>query len=173
MPQFTENKAKQPQNYLSNDGNVTLQVRNRGVDVSINLVKMAYMYAQGFDVGEIAANFDVEMSTVRTAMRSQEFKDTMNSLTYEIVDVARIFLASNGIAAVRTLLDCMQSTNDQVRLRAAIEILDRIGLKEPTKIEVIQNADNFKDMTDADMLALIQHGMDELTSTPEDDEDAE
>ena len=97
----------------------------------------------------------------------------MNSISLEVVNVARMFLASAGIKAVRTIIDCMDSPNDKVRLKAATEVLNRIGLTEPKKIEVIAEGSAFQSMSDEQMLELLKSGMEEIAAvgSPEYDYD--
>lgn len=156
----------QIENYLSiENANVegSISLEDDGVLKDVNLVKMGYYFSQGNDVSDIANYMGLRRDTVRQAIKSDEFKAVMNSITVEVVNVARMFLASAGITAVRTLIDCMNSSNDKVRLKAATETLDRIGITEPKKIELIAEGSAFNGMSDTQMLEMIRMGMDEIT----------
>lgn len=158
---------------ISDDTEKTLQMDDNGVVKDIDLVKMAYYFSQGYNINDISAAMSIGRTTVQNALRSDEFKEVVNSLTLEVVNVARMFLATSGIQAVKTIIDCMNSPNDRVRLQAAKEVLDRIGLTEPTKIEVLSEGNAFGGMSDEQMLAFIKGSMAELTTSAKVGEDIE
>lgn len=163
-------------NYLTiEDGSEsnTLQIDDNGITKDVDLVKMAYFFTQGYNINDISAAMQIGRTTVQKALKSDEFKEIVNGLTLEVVNVARMFLATSGIKAVKTIIDCMDSPNDRVRLQAAKEVLDRIGLTEPTKIEVLAEGNAFSHMTDEQMLLFIKGSMAELSLSAKAGEDIE
>lgn len=143
--------------------------RNR---TDVNLTKMAVMFAQGYTLKAIAMEFGVTADTIYNIRASDEFKAVMNSISLEVIETARTFLAVSGIRATKTLLDCLGSGNERIRMKAAIEVLDRIGLKAPEQIEVLAKSDNIEQMTDEQLFSLVQMGMREIRGkTKDEDED--
>jgi len=128
----------------------------------INLMKMAHYFVQGYTEKEMAEAMGVSKDTIKRIKSSDEFKAVLKSISLEIVEVSRVFLASAGIKAVRTLIDCLDSSSDKIRLGASKEILDRIGLKSPEKIELIAKSDAIQQMSDEQLFELVQMGIAEI-----------
>lgn len=140
----------------------TAELNTNKIMSDTNLTKIAYYHIQGFTTREIAEIMGVSDNAIKIAKRSEEFKSIVNSITAEIVNVSRTFLSTAGLKAVKTLVDCLESPNDRVRLQASTEILDRIGLKSPEKLEILTKADTIKEMSTEQLLQLIKTGMDEI-----------
>lgn len=128
----------------------------------VNLVKIAYYYVQGYTEKDIAEIFNVSVNTVKKIKGSDEFKAVCKTISAEIVETARLFLATSGIKAVKTLVDCLDSPNDRVRLNASTEILNRVGLKSPEKLEILARGDSFKSMSDEQLLQIVKMGTQEI-----------
>ena len=133
--------------------------RNRA---DINLLKFSNFFIQGYTEQELAKAMDIDINTVKKIKASDEFKAMLKTVSLEVVEVSRVFLASAGLKAVRTLIDCLESSSDKIRLGASTEILDRIGLKSPEKIELIAKSDAIQEMSDEQLLELVRMGIDEI-----------
>lgn len=128
----------------------------------VDLVKLAYYYVQGYNTKELAEIFGADPQHINKIKSSDKFRAIITSLNAEIVSTARTFLTAAGFKAVKTLLMCMDSNDDRVRLNAATQVLDRIGLKTPEQIEVIQKGAVVNKMSDDELLGLIKLGTKEL-----------
>lgn len=128
----------------------------------INLVKFGHYFIQGCTERELADAFGISVVTVKKIKQSDEFKAVLKTVSHEITEVARVFMASAGIKAVRTLIDCLESSSDKIRLGASTQILDRIGLKAPEKIELIAKSDAIQQMSDEQLMELVKMGIDEI-----------
>lgn len=125
--------------------------------------KVAALYIQGYSVGEIGEIMGCHHKTVAEMIKSEEGKAIRNAMTEDVVSSIRLFMSASGIKAVKTLIECMDSTNDRVRLQASTEILDRIGLKSPEKIEILSKGNSLRGMSEDELLGIIKVGMTELT----------
>ena len=128
----------------------------------VDLVKLAYYYIQGYNTKELSEIFDADPQHINRIKASDKFRAIITSLNAEIVSTARTFLTAAGFKAVKTLLMCMDSNDDRVKLNAATQVLDRIGLKTPEQIEVIQKGAVVNKMSDEELMGLIKLGTKEL-----------
>lgn len=157
--------------YLS-DEDVTMPVEVEIADITqmgnkkgmtdINLMKLAHYFVQGYTEREMAEAMGVNQDTIKRIKSSDEFKAVLKSISLEVVEVSRVFLASAGLKAVRTLVDCLDSASDKIRLGASKEVLDRIGLKSPEKIELIAKSDSIQQMSDEQLFELVKMGIAEI-----------
>lgn len=129
---------------------------------NVNVVRFAYYFLQGFNVKQISEIMGIDYKTAKKVRASEEFKTVLNGISAEVVSTARAFLTAAGFKAVRTLIDAMNSYNEKVRLKAAIEVLDRIGLKTPEKFEVVTKQDDMSSMSSDELLKLVKQGIDEI-----------
>lgn len=135
---------------------------NKIVGHDISLTKLAYYHVQGYTNAELASVFGVSSTVIKKNKESEEYKALLNTISAEIVSTGRMFLQSAGIKAVRTLIHCLDSPNDKIKLQASKEVLDRIGLKEPDKLEVIAKGDAISSMSEEELLGLVKMGMSEI-----------
>jgi hypothetical protein len=148
---------------LAQSGKEELIVKGRSCDTSIvDLVKMAYYVVQGYDNAQIAKEFDTLTQNIYDIRGSERFKQILNLLTGEILATARTFLAASGLKAVTNLIKLMNSTNEKTQLKATVEVLDRIGLKTPEQLEIIDKGNKFATMSEAELAKMIKLGMDEI-----------
>lgn len=140
-----------------------LGLKNKKID----LVKMAFLYIQGWDGKSIAKAFDTDEAVISKLKSSPKFKAVLTTLNAEIVSTARTFLAASGMKAVITLIKCMDSRDDKTKLRASTEVLDRIGIRTPEQIELIQKSDRISGMDEQQLMEFIKLGMKELPQNVE------
>lgn len=137
----------------------TLRVSN---SAKVNKLQLAYMYMQGYDTRTLAEQFECTENTIREIRASTEFKQLLGLLNHEIVSTARTFLTAAGLKAVKTLLTCMDSHDDRTKLKASTEVLDRIGLKAPEQLEIINKGDVIGKMSEDQLMEVIKLGMKEI-----------
>lgn len=151
---------------LAQNGKEELIVKGRSCDTAIvDLVKMAYFVVQGYDNGRIAKEFDTIPQNIYDIRGSERFKQILNLLTNEILATARTFLTASGLKAVTNLIKLMDSKNEKTQLKATVEVLDRIGLKTPEQIELIDKGNKFSTMSEEELAKMIKLGMDEIKPT--------
>ena len=129
----------------------------------VDLVKLAYLYLQGYDTTAMARTFDVTNSRINEIKHSEKFKSIMGAINKEIIATARTFMGAAGIKATVTLIKCLDSYDEKVKLKAATEVLDRIGITTPKQLEIIQSNDNnISGMSDEQLMEFIKKGMTEI-----------
>jgi hypothetical protein len=138
-----------------------------GAGKKVDLIKMAFYYIQGYDTKTMARVFDVNEKHISRLKSSAKFKAVLATLNAEIVSTARVFLAASGMKAVVTLIKCMDSRDDRTKLKASTEVLDRIGIRTPEQLEIIQKGDKISGMDEHQLLEFIKLGMKELPQNSE------
>lgn len=66
-------------------------------------------------------------------------RDIMNSLKDEILDMTRLYLATNGPKAAFSMIDAMEDPTElgvKEKMVAAKDVLDRIGIVKTEKVQV-------------------------------------
>lgn len=90
----------------------------------------------GYTQDQIGQVVGCSRGQVHEFLDEPEAQELLVELRREIPQAALALLRSYGIEAVQTLASIMRETrDDQIRLKAAIEILDRTGLPKTTKSE--------------------------------------
>jgi DNA-binding CsgD family transcriptional regulator len=138
-------------------------------------IKIVIMSMQGFSAKEIGKELDMDAQSVRNVMASDEYTMFREYITQEVVNIGRTFLAMSTVKAVKTLLDLLDSDNDKVRLGASKDVLDRVGLKSPDKIELLSKSDNIREMSTEQLFDILKYGQSEIMKalgTPIPEEDA-
>lgn len=143
------------------------------VPCEVNYAKIAFLYIQGYTEEDIAAACNVTRDDVHRMKHSNKFKALLEAITKEVVSTSRVFLMASGLKAVRTLLMCMDSDDDRVKLKAATEVLDRVGLKSPEEINLVTKSENLHGMSETELLGVIRLGMKEIMPISEDGYESE
>lgn len=135
-------------------------------------MKIVYYTVQGYNVETICKELNIEKDRLREIRMSDEFKLLRDYVTQEVVNIGRTFLMMSTVHAVKTILDLLDSDNDKVRLGAAKDVLDRVGLKSPDKIELMTKGDNLAGLDTEQLLNLIKMGQKEIYNVvaPDDSE---
>lgn len=133
-----------------------------GCQKKVDLIKLAFYYIQGYTTASMSEIFDVTPQTINELKASSKFRTILSALNTEIVSTARTFLSAAGMKAVITLITCMDSRDERTKLKASTEVLDRIGIRTPEQIEILQKGDRFKDMGEEELLAFVKMGMQEI-----------
>lgn len=128
----------------------------------IDLVQLAYMHMQGATTKAMADFFQVTQPAIAKARVSPAFKSVQAMISGATVQTARVFMAGATIKATKTLLSLLDSDSDKIKLAAACQVLDRVGLKSPDQIEVLQNATGMHTMSEKELMLIVQTAMKEL-----------
>ena len=96
----------------------------------------AELLAEGCTQSQVASAVGISPRTVRLWLGRPEFDARLRELEAEARDNATRALRRKGVAAAERLISLMNSgiTGDHVKLKAATEILDRIGVVTVSKI---------------------------------------
>jgi len=127
-----------------------------------NYVKIAYLYMKGFSIQEIADIMGISSRAVKEIRSKEEFKSVIRTISAEVISAGRMFLSASGIKAVKTMIDLLDSPNDKIRLNASKEILNRIGLKSPEQLEIINKSNDIRNMSTEELTKLVEIGAKEI-----------
>jgi len=133
-------------------------------------IDVAEMLIAGYSYKAISDALGVSESTIRKWLKSDEaFKELMFDLVAIVTDEIRIELVAASRAALRTLGELLQSSDEKIRLKAAQDILDRAGFNAKMKQEVdINNTYSyFTNLSDDELLRFIRLGMGEVVDSAE------
>lgn len=128
----------------------------------IDLVQLAYMYMQGATTAGMCKFFGVSRAGLHKATGSPSFKSIQSMIMGATIQTARVFMAGATIKATKTLLSLLDSDSDKIKLAAACQVLDRVGLKSPDQIEVLQNATGMHAMSEKELMLIVKTAMKEL-----------
>lgn len=130
---------------------------------SQQLMKVVYMTVQGFGASQIATELGIDMIDLKKLRESEEFRLFRDMVTQEVINIGRTFLTMGTFKAVKTLLGCLDSANEKIRLDASTEILNRVGLKQPEQITLVTKGNELKSMPEEELMKIINMGKSEIT----------
>lgn len=132
-------------------------------DVNIaKYTRIALFSMRGFTNKQIAGDLKCSSQMIIDLKNTDEYQMVMNSINSEIIKVVRMFLTSASLKATKTLVDCLDSRYDKIRIQAATEILNRVGVKTPEQIELINKVNTIDSMGTEELEHLINMGIDEI-----------
>lgn len=102
---------------------------------------------QGHSVSGIARHIGIEEAQVRSMRASEAYRTAKEEVLRGVVVGARKFMEVASLKAVKTLVNCLDSNNEKIKLSAAQDILNRSGLSAPQHIELTTNVNNFENFT--------------------------
>jgi DNA-binding XRE family transcriptional regulator len=100
--------------------------------------KAALAVAESATIIDAAKVVDVTRKTIYEWLKSPEFRARVDEHLDEVVSAARQILRRNAVAAAQQLVNIHAHGHPlhSVKLAASKDILDRVGLKAPEKIEL-------------------------------------
>lgn len=101
-----------------------------------NKLMLAEMLSVGKSTKEIAANLDRSEAWVRKWKKDPGVQGLVMQLHNEAVETAKSIIVSGTQKAASTLVDLMDTGPASIRLAAAKDILDRLGMKAPDKKQI-------------------------------------
>lgn len=129
-----------------------------GLKVTKQMVDAAELLISGCSLAESAERAGVAKPTLERWLRHDEdFKKLLDTFSQGLLEEIKIELVVSARQALHTLKQLLHSDNDQIRLSAARDILDRAGFKPTNKkeIDVIQTVNYFANMSDEELAKFI------------------
>lgn len=111
---------------------------------------------QGYNPILIAKLMNLQPDQIRRIKNSDAYKISREELLNAVVSGARKYMEVATLKAVKTLLQCMDSPSEKIRLAASQDLLNRAGLQAPTQIEISTPMNNFEGMSDADLAEILK-----------------
>jgi hypothetical protein len=122
-----------------------------------NVMAVLYADIQGLGATQIAANMNLTRAEVQAIRRSVAYVNAKASVLQEVINTSRGVMEVSALRAVKTLTECMNSKNDKVKLNAAVEVLNRIGLGATQKVELTtHNEDYFRKLTNEELTEIVK-----------------
>lgn len=121
-----------------------------------NVMQLVFYDIQGYSAELVATTLGMSKSTVLKIRQSDAYKNARTAVTSEIVKHARGIMEVSAIQAVKTLTDCLASNNEKIKLGAASEILNRIGLTATQKVEVTATSNNMVNLSDEQLAEILK-----------------
>ena len=100
---------------------------------------LAEMLSVGKSTKDIAANLDRSEAWVRRWKKDPGVMSLVAELHSEAVETAKSVLVSGTQKAASTIVDLMDTGPASIRLAAAKDILDRLGMKAPDRKQIEAN----------------------------------
>lgn len=129
-----------------------------GLKATRQMVDAAELLISGCSLAESAERAGVAKSTLERWLRHDEdFKRLLDTFSQGLMEEIKIELVVSARQALHTLQQLLHSDNDQIRLSAAKDILDRAGFKPTNKkeIDVTQTVNYFANMSDEELAKFI------------------
>ena len=135
-----------------------INIHNAGAQIS----KAALLTLQGCDVAEVAKELDVSTKYLRKLKESEDYREVVNTMTHTVVETSKDFIKAASVKATMTLLDSLDSNSDKIRLSAAQDILNRVGIKQADTVNLKVTADATADKTEDELKDIIKLGNSEI-----------
>lgn len=112
-----------------------------------NVMAVLQLDLQGYPVAKIAQKMSMKDSQIAHIKATDSYRIAKEEVLRQVVQGARKYMEIASIKAVKTLLTCLDSSNEKIKLSAAQDILNRSGLQAPQQIEITSNVNNFEGFT--------------------------
>lgn len=122
-----------------------------------NVMQLIQHDIQGYGTSAISELMGVKHDDVLAIRRSDTYKALRTKVMSEIIELSKRAIEVSTIKAVKTLMECMESKNDKVKLSAAVEVLNRTGLTATQKIELTTTTHNeISSFTDEELAEILR-----------------
>jgi hypothetical protein len=121
-----------------------------------NIMKVLQYDIQGYPVKLIATQLGISEMGVSRIKASESYAAARAEVLGSVIEGARKYMEVATVKAVKTLIECLDSNNEKVRLTAAQDVLTRTGLSAPQQIEITNNVNNFGNYTDDELLEIMK-----------------
>lgn len=130
---------------------------DQGLEIPPDQTKLmlAEMLSVGKSTQEIADNLDKSTGWVRKWKKDPGVVSLVNELHMEAVASAKATIVSHTSKAASTIVELMDTGPATVRLAAAKDLLDRVGMKAPDRKQIEQNVTVQEGMSKEARLARI------------------
>lgn len=129
-----------------------------GLKVTKHMVDAAELLVSGYSVADAAEHLGINKNTITHWLRKDDdFKKLLETFSQGLLEEIKLELVISAREALSTLQGLLHSENDQIRLSAAKDILDRAGFKPSNKkeIDVTQTVNYFANMSDDELMKFI------------------
>ena len=135
----------------------------------IPMSKVAFMAMQGMSTKDIAEELRVTPTQIRKLKQDEDYKEIVKTITGTVVNKSKELIQSASMKATLTLMSMMDSNSDKIRLTAAQDILNRVGVKEATTVNIVAKNDHTANMSEEELKDLIKLGTAEILGEKKDE----
>lgn len=122
-----------------------------------NVMQILQYDIQGYTSQLIAKQVGIEVQQVYHIRQSDAYKLAREEVLKQVITGARKYMEVSTIKAVKTLVQCLDSKNEKVKLTAAQDILNRAGLGATQQIEITGNmGTSFDHFSDAELAEIMK-----------------
>jgi len=129
---------------------------SKGLISPATITQILQYDVQGYNPKLIAKLMNLTPEQVLRIKASDAYQISRTELLNAVVSGARKYMEVATIKAVKTLVQCMDSTNEKVRLAASQDVLNRAGLQAPTQIEISTQVNNFEGLSDDELAEILR-----------------
>ena len=125
----------------------------------LNKIDVAKYLIAGRSVKEVARLTKLPVDLIEAWQdRDADFKQIQNQLLDGALDEAKSTLARGAVLAAAALISALNSTSDAAKVRAAVEVLNRVGMPSVEKHEV-SNTARYNSMSDEELMRVLNEKM--------------
>lgn len=122
-----------------------------------NVMQILQYDIQGYTSQLIAKQVGLETEQIYHIRQSDAYKVAREEVLKQVISGARKYMEVSTIKAVKTLVQCLDSKNEKVKLTAAQDILNRAGLAATQQIEITSNmGTSFEHFSDAELAEIMK-----------------
>lgn len=121
-----------------------------------NVMKVLQYDIQGYPSRTIAKLINLPAHEVVRIRTTDAYLTAKEQVLGSVVEGARKYMEVATLKAVKTLVECLESSNEKIRLAAAQDVLSRTGLNAPQQIEITQTVNNFENYSDEELLEIMK-----------------
>lgn len=129
---------------------------SKGLISPATITQILQYDVQGYNPKLIAKLMNLTPEQILRIKASDAYQISRTELLNAVVSGARKYMEVATIKAVKTLVQCMDSTNEKVRLAASQDVLNRAGLQAPTQIEISTQVNNFEGLSDEELAEILR-----------------
>ena len=122
-----------------------------------NVMKLLFLDIQGYGARNVAREMGLTEYEVAQVRKSVAYRDAKATVMAEILNMSKNIMEVSAIKAVKTLTECMSSSNEKVKLAASVEVLNRVGLNTPQKVELTTTNMNLMKISDEDLAEILKN----------------
>jgi hypothetical protein len=121
-----------------------------------NIMQLVMYDIQGYSAALVAKQMGITEGQVHYIKSTDGFANAKQAALDAVLDTARKFMQVSTVKAVKTLVDCMNSSSEKIRLQASIDVLNRSGLSAPTQIELFTHQNGLGNLSEEDLQEIVK-----------------
>lgn len=126
------------------------------LDLKALVLKILQYDVQGYTNIVIARELDLPIERIVSVKTTETYKIAKKELLAAVLESSRKYMEISTVKAVKTLVECMDSRNEKVRMLAAQDLLNRAGLQAPQQIEIKNTTPDFAHLSDSDLEEILK-----------------